>query len=171
MPRARAFTLIELLVVLIILGVLAAVALPRFIDTRDRALLAKLHGMRGSLVTAVELVHAQAQLQGLTDGVATISVAGANIRLHSGYPQAHWNRAVRYLIRLDTIAWTPGGTVCEAPWCGRGFQRSVAGAPAVAGRGSKVWPEGYEWTDRCGVYYINNEDGTAPLFGVLTADC
>lgn len=49
---SRGFTLIELVMVIVILGVLAAVALPKFIDLSNEARLGKVLATRGAIVTA-----------------------------------------------------------------------------------------------------------------------
>ena len=58
------FTLIELVIVIVILGILAAVAIPKYEDMREQARVATMRGQLGSIRSAIAIQYARNALNG-----------------------------------------------------------------------------------------------------------
>ncbi len=107
MKRQSGFTLIELVVVIVILGILAATAAPKFMNLQGDARIASLKGLEGAVKSAVNLTYSKAILSGkdkTTDSYTYVcsesgceaSSTGA-VYVYYGKPYASRNGIVRAL--------------------------------------------------------------------------
>ena len=95
------FTLIELVMVIVILGILAAFALPKFADLSGDAELAATEGALGAVKSAAGIAHAAFLAGGSTDP----TIEGTTYTMVNGYPDAD---------DISTLANLDGYTVATA---------------------------------------------------------
>ena len=97
MQLRKGFTLIELLIVVVIIGILAAIAIPKFGKTREKAYFSAMKSDLKNLMTAEEQYYAANNYNyGGTAGTSAAGVAG----MHPGLSQRRNGFGSRRICRL-----------------------------------------------------------------------
>jgi len=113
MQNRKGFTLIELLIVVVIIGILAAIAIPKFANTKEKAVLASMKSDLRNLVTAQEAFFSDNQTYATAVAAAQSATAVAFV------PSAN-----------NVIALT---TVTAAGWAGEATNATLKGTITKCG--------------------------------------
>lgn len=84
--KQTGFSLIELVIVIVILGLLAATAIPRFLNVTDDAEDASVDGVAGGLSTAVSFVRSQWEVDGRQNSSVILDGTLVSLDPRFGYP-------------------------------------------------------------------------------------
>ena len=162
MKRQQAgFTLIELVVVIIILGILAAVALPKFMGLSTDARVSVVSGMTGSVAEAADMVHALAEVQGQTGSTGTVALPGgtATITTAYGYPDG---TSTGILASLQDATTAPTQTFPFTFTAGTSTTPATFAYTAVGGTANSTCEASYQAPAAA---------GDTPTVGTVTSGC
>lgn len=159
------FTLIELIVVIVILGILAATALPKFASLGGDARSASLNAVKGALNTTVSMMHGQY----LLNPAGPFVNEGTTIAAVFGYPAGDTNTATAAGVTAADYQITANATASAVP--------AVAAThiPAIPANGFVAVPKSVQGTaiaETCFASYAAAVNATTPpVVEVTSSTC
>ncbi|WP_133406061.1 pilus assembly FimT family protein [Parashewanella tropica] len=177
----KGFTLIELVMVIVILGIIGVVALPKFMDFKKDARIAKLHEIAASLKAAVNLAHTKAVMLNVPkEGNPRIDIdgIGQGVLFRFQYPYANAN-GIKQWIDMDIKGWGRTNDNTKNELVSNGATSAFfPGRPAynitfgeLTGNGSQGGSTTAPQHTHCFVQYANATATDTPKVTIVTTGC
>ena len=122
MQNRKGFTLIELLIVVVIIGILAAIAIPKFAATKDKAKLASVKSDIRNIETAEEAYFSDTQTYGDETALSTANLFNASL---PNVATITVNGTVGYTATVVNATISSGYTQCAVTVGGGGLSDGV----------------------------------------------
>jgi MSHA pilin protein MshA len=163
------FTLIELIIVIVILGILAVTAAPKFIDIQGDATASTLKGVRAALQGGSQLVYAKSAIaSNQRDATGNIVIGGQTVPTIYGYPSAS-------VTSTNIAGWVDIGTDFQLVNGSGGNADGVSpasGSFAITPVNGNTEDDYSANAQSCHVLYTQSSGlGVAPVITVVTNGC
>ena len=159
---------IELIVVIVILGILAVTAAPKFVDLQSDARLATLNGMKAAINSAVSLTYGKSLVKGVEKDPSDkkVSINGEEVEVCYGYPCAAATKIQKVLdigvFEACSGNSTSGNSTSARDWCYTGGGDSESSIKIFVANG-------YSSGSKCYVEYTQPDaSGKAPTVALPT---